>query len=110
MIRYSIHLAVVPFPDVDKQKIRPVVVLSEPAGQYRTVLIAPVYSQIPSALLGSDIAVRDNFVAYGLQRPSMIRLHRVTELPLTDLIERLGVVPLADRVKLKRSLRRLLNL
>ena len=96
-----------PFPDVESEKTRPVVVLTEPVGKYQTVLVAPAYSKIPFALLASDLAVRANFAAFGLLRPSVIRLHRITELPLIVLAERLGSVPLAERQKFKSVLRRM---
>ena len=42
MLRYTIQLAAVEFLDDDHYKIRPVVVLTEPAGDYHTVLAAPI--------------------------------------------------------------------
>lgn len=105
MLRYSIHLAAVAYLDNDHYKVRPFVVLTEPAGAYQTVLVTPIYSQQLSDQLDSDILVIENFSDYGLVRPSAIRLHRITELPLTDLKEQLGTIPASDKGKLQTGLK-----
>jgi mRNA-degrading endonuclease toxin of MazEF toxin-antitoxin module len=110
MLQYSIHLASVAFLETNRYKIRPVVVLTEPTGAFQTVLVAPIYSQQLSDQLASDIMILQNFSDYGLVRPSTIRLHRITELPLTDLKEQLGAVPAPDRAKLQTGLKSMFRL
>jgi mRNA-degrading endonuclease toxin of MazEF toxin-antitoxin module len=110
MLQYSIHLASVAYVDSDHYKIRPVVVLTEPTGAYQTVLVAPIYSQQLSDQLASDIMIMQNFSDYGLVRPAAIRLHRITELPLADLKEQLGTIPVLDQAKLQAGLKSILGL
>jgi mRNA-degrading endonuclease toxin of MazEF toxin-antitoxin module len=110
MLQHSIHLASITYLEGDRYKIRPVVVLAEPTGIYQTVLVAPIYSQQLSDQLISDIMITQNFSDYGLVRPSVIRLHRITELPLVDLKEQLGTVPASDQVKLQTGIKNMFRL
>lgn len=110
MLQHSIHLASVTYLEGPHYKIRPVVVLTEPTGTYQTVLIAPIYSQQLSDHLASDIMIIRNFSDYGLVRPSAIRLHRITELPLADLKEQLGAIPVLDQMKLQAGLKDMFRL
>lgn len=110
MLRYTVQLVSIAYLEKDQFKIRPIVVLTEPTGTYKTVLVAPVYSQLPVDRLTSDIILLEDFSDYGLLRPSVIRLHRITEVLAADLKEQLGSVPVLDQAKLQNSLKNMFDL
>lgn len=110
-LRYSVHLAHIKFAETDQGKLRPVIVLTEPAGKFNTALIAPIYSSALAESLASDFAVdKTNLATYGLVTESIIRLHRITELPIISLLETLGHVPPPDQPILQQKLQTLFGL
>ncbi len=109
-LRYTVHLAQIKFAESDQGKLRPIIVLSEPTGKFQTVLVVPVYSSVLTENLASDLAVdKTKLATYGLVKESTVRLHRITELPITSLLETLGRVPPADQPILHQKLQTLFD-
>lgn len=99
------------FVEGEGRKLRPVIVMSEPVGEYRILLVAPIYSIRPtSSLLGDiDIMATDQ-EALGIIKESTIRLHRMVSLPLDDIKQHLGQAPPSVQSDIKAGLKELFSL
>lgn len=97
------------FPDLDRgsDKIRPVVVVSEPYGQYKVVAIIPVSSRLELESVDTSLS---GWNKEGLLKPSIARTHRMTTMLQADFIAELGVLDNQDIRNLQASLRAFLNL
>jgi mRNA interferase MazF len=80
MQRGEVYLASFPFGDVPGMKLRPVLLLTDPIGPNREVLVAYISSVVPSLLLPSDILLDPNQTeaqATNLKVISVLRLHKL---------------------------------
>ena len=104
---FGVYTARFPYLETDKDKIRPVIVVSRPHSKHNIILVAPVSSM--AELESADIAIK-NWREAGLVKPSVARVHRLTSLLQSDLTSHLGGLSVADKKNLQRALRELLNL
>jgi mRNA interferase MazF len=82
MQRGEIYLASFPFGDVPGMKLRSVLLLTEPIGPNREVLVAYISSVVPSLLLPSDILLDSSQTeaqATNLKVTSVLRLHKLNQ-------------------------------
>ncbi len=109
-LRWNIYTAQVLFVETDTTKLRPVVALSEAFGEYKIVMVAPLYSIKPNHRLAGDVKISESYSNLGLIKPSTIRLHRMVSLPASDLKEQLGRVSLPIQNAIKVELKKLFEL
>lgn len=113
MQRGEIYLASFPFGDVPGMKLRPVLLLTEPVGPNREILVAYISSVVPSALLPSDILLdlhQPETQATNLKVTSVLRLHKLATIHGTSVRRYLGKVSTTVEGEAKVKLRVLLNL
>lgn len=103
---YSICLARFQFLESRSYKIRPVIIVSRPRGQYKTVLAIPLSSQ----LVQEDIDIVLNWQASGLIGPTVARVHRLAAIPGRNILEQIGQLNPKDLSTLKGSLKKILEL
>lgn len=106
-VLFGVYTASLPFLDADKDKVRPVIVVSKPHGQHNIVTVVPVSSKAKRELV--DITL-DDWQKDGLVKPSVARVHRVAALLQSDLTSQLGVLTANDQRTLLRALKELLSL
>ena len=93
MIKGKIVLVPFPFDDLSASKVRPALCLTNPIGQYRHVIVAFITSQRPSDFSDTDLTIDSNgseFAMTGLRVTSVLRLHRLTTLPINLIHRELG--------------------
>jgi mRNA-degrading endonuclease toxin of MazEF toxin-antitoxin module len=109
-LQWNVYIARVSFVESEDQKLRPVIVMSEPVGDYKIVVVAPIYSVKPTRSLIGDIDIKADQLAMGLIRESTIRLHRMVSLPLDDFEQHLGQAPPSVQADIKAGLQGLFSL
>jgi mRNA interferase MazF len=82
-VLYGVYTARFPFLETDKDKVRPVVVVSKPHGQHNIVSIVPVSSQANQEDI--DIVLQ-GWQDVGLLKPSVARVHRLSPLLQSELL------------------------
>lgn len=105
--KFTIYAARVPFLDLPKNKIRPVIVVSDLQGPHDVVVVVPISSRPTDAQVDMSITGWDES---GLAKPSVARVHRLFTLLKTDLVSEIGLMQKPDVDTLKTSLRKLLDL
>lgn len=95
MQKGKIVLVPFPFDDLSDIKVRPAVILTEPIGEYKHVVLAFISSQVPANPFDSDIIIDaqdPDFGETGLRVSSVLRLHRLLSVTV-DLVQReLGIL------------------
>ena len=104
---FGVYTARFPFLDADKDKIRPVIVISKPYGQHNIITVILVSST--SKKESVDITLH-GWREAGLIKPSIARIHRITTLLQSDLTNYLGDLSTGDKHNLQHGLKKLLNL
>lgn len=111
MVKYKIVLVLFPFDDFSTTKVRPVVCLTEPVGNFEHIVIAFITSKQPKHLLPTDILLDisqlKDFKETGLQLTSVIRIHKLTTVPKYLIKRELGKIPSKLRPSIDRALRSL---
>jgi mRNA interferase MazF len=102
-------VALVPFPFTDLASIkqRPALIVSSNSlNESRPdVLVVAITSQLPSALAPDEISVpTGELSAWGLPKPSIIRLTKMFSIHHGLIIKKLGTVPLPTLVAILRRL------
>ncbi|PIZ62310.1 hypothetical protein COY17_02675 [Candidatus Saccharibacteria bacterium CG_4_10_14_0_2_um_filter_52_9] len=100
----SIYLAKFPYSEEDGAKFRPVLVVSEPRGEYELVVIAYISSRFPKEFLDTDVIIDNDWQVLGLKTPSVIRLHKLTNLPVDHLPRLLGKLSNSSFTSVKQRL------
>lgn len=94
-------------------KVRPAVILTEPTGEYKHVILAFISSHIPPEPLDSDIIIDaqdPDFGETGLRVSSVVRLHRLLSVTV-DLAQReLGVLAPSFAEQTEQKLKALFEL
>jgi mRNA-degrading endonuclease toxin of MazEF toxin-antitoxin module len=106
-VTFGLYTARFPFLENDKEKIRPVIVVSKPHGRYNIVTVVPV-----SASTGKeevDIELLE-WQHAGLIEPSIARVHRLSALLQSELTSQLGMLSEKDQANLLEALQILLGL
>lgn len=104
---YGVYTARFPYIDKGSEKIRPVIVVSEPYGQYHVVAIVPVSSKSDRETVDLSLSCWES---EGLIKQSIARTHRLTTMLQSDLNAELGILDSKDMKNLQSSLRKFLNL
>jgi mRNA-degrading endonuclease toxin of MazEF toxin-antitoxin module len=107
VVTFGVYTAKFPFLEIDKEKVRPVIVVSKPYGRYNIVTVVPV-----SASTGQeevDIELLEWRKA-GLIGPSIARVHRLSALLQSELTSQLGTLSEKDQANLLVALKKLLVL
>ena len=108
MMKGKLVLVPFPFDDLSATKVRPAVVLTEPIGTHRHIVIAFITSQVPELLLDTDLTnqtTHPDFSQTGLRVTSTVRVHRLLTITSTFIQRELGVLSpqlqsaLADKVR-----------
>ena len=91
-------LILVPFPftDLSSTKQRPALVISSDAfnSARGDLLLAAITSQIPPTLADDELSIPPNeLAAYGLPKPSLIKLTKLVTLHQMLVVKRLGSLP-----------------
>jgi mRNA interferase MazF len=105
VVIYGVYTARFPFLETDKDKIRPVVVVSKSHGKHNIVSAVPVSAQADREDV--DIEFQD-WQNAGLVKPSVARVHRLTALLQSELTSQLGVLSAKDQTNLLEALKKLL--
>jgi mRNA interferase MazF len=112
-MRFKIVLVPFPFDDLEANKVRPAVCLTEPIGPYEHLVLAFITSRIHSTPLESDLVLNadhPDFSATGLRVSSTLQLHRLMTVSKSILKRQLGELPLALQAETKARLVDLFNL
>ena len=102
-----------PFDDFRTAKVRPALCLTDPIGPYCHVIVAFISSQLPDALLDSDLLIARNhpeFPETGLKVDSVLKLHRLLTVPESLFQRQLGSLSLNLRNVVSDKLRALFEL
>jgi mRNA interferase MazF len=111
MMKGKVVLVPFPFDDLSSTKVRPVVCLTHPIGDYRHIIMALITSRISVDLLEIDIVLDANhpdFVASGLAKPSTLRLDHVITLQRSLIVRQLGELSVQTQTQITEKLCRLL--
>lgn len=106
-VSFGVYTARFPFLENDKEKVRPIVVVSKPYGRYNIVIVVPVSASSEQEEV--DIKLQDRQIA-GLLRSSIARVHRLSALPQSEITSQLGVLSERDQANLLDAFRKLLDL
>ena len=93
MTRGKVVLVPFPFDDLNTQKARPAVCLTEPLTTHRHIVLAFVTSREPHEPLDTDIVLDPQdpgFAQTGLEVRSTIRIHRLLTVASTIIKRELG--------------------
>src|SRR3990167_3581143 len=93
MVKGKIVLVSFPFDDFSKEKIRPVLCLTEYIGPHKHVLVAFITSKVKEEVLDTDILIdKDDkgFKNTGLSVSSKIQLHRIITISSSAIKRELG--------------------
>jgi mRNA interferase MazF len=113
MTKGKVVLVPFPFDDLSSNKVRPAIVLCDPVGQHRHIVLSFITSVIPDRLEETDILVDDShpdFSATGLRGPSVIRLHRLMTVPTAIIQRELGELPPSLSAEVGVAVRKLFDL
>lgn len=112
-MRFRVVLVPFPFDDLSGSKVRPAVILTDPVGAHRHVVLAFITSAVPSALERSDVLFDPggaDFARTGLRVRSALRLHRVVTVSATIIRRQLGVLPPGFQTQVQQRFRALFAL
>jgi mRNA interferase MazF len=113
MIKGNIILVPFPFDDFSGTKVRPAVCLTNEMGFYNHVIIAFISSQVPTTLESSDILVQSrdkDFKTTGLSVDSVIRLHRLVNIPINLIKRQLGNTSANQQSEIEEKIKALFDL
>jgi len=99
------------FPFIDDQtrsKRRPVLVLSEPKGRHKTIIISFITTNV-SEITDTDILLEKSPIT-GLLLPSVIKLHKLASMELTNAKGIIGDLPKLKEAELERKLKKIFSL
>jgi mRNA-degrading endonuclease toxin of MazEF toxin-antitoxin module len=103
----GVYIASFPFIETDERKLRPVVVVSLPYGEFNIVCVVPISSKAVKSDVDLTVTAWQDA---GLSRPSVARVHRLTTMLQSDLVAELGRLDPEDSGRLKQKLREFLDL
>ena len=93
MVKGKIVLVSFPFDDFSKEKIRPVLCLTEFIGPHKHILVAFITSKIREEVLETDIVIKKEdkgFKETGLSVSSKVQLHRLMTISGLAIKRELG--------------------
>ena len=95
------------FIESNQYKIRPVIIVGQPYGKRRIVMVIPVSSLLHAE---SVDVVLENWQDIGLLKPSVARVHRLSAMLADDLCEEIGKISKTHQAAIKTSLHALLKI
>ena len=107
VLLFEVYTARFPFLDINKDKIRPIIVVSKPYGQHNTITVIPVSSKHKQE--SAEVQLHDWHQA-GLVKPSVARVYRLTTILRSDLTNKLGILSESDKENIKQAIKKLLDL
>ena len=112
-MRFRVVLVPFPFDDLTGSKVRPAVILTDPVGTHRHVVLAFITSAVPLALEQSDVLFdpgSSEFARTGLRVRSALRLHRLVTVSAAIIQRQLGGLPPGFQTQVQQRLRELFAL
>ncbi len=91
-MRGKIVLIEFPYDDFSCLKVRPALCLTDPIGPYNFIVTSFITSKTQDPVLDTDILLKDEYLHYGLQKPSKIQLHRLFSVTRNDVLREVGIV------------------
>jgi len=110
MVKGKIVLVSFPFDDFSKEKIRPVLCLTEFIGPHKHILVAFITSKVKDEILETDILITKDdksFKDTGLSVSSKVQLHRIMTISSSAIKRELGNVDKDMQVKVTAKLKSL---
>jgi mRNA-degrading endonuclease toxin of MazEF toxin-antitoxin module len=104
---YGVYLAKVGFLESGGFKIRPIIVISKPRGRFHAVMAIPISTQIDRTDV--DILLGD-LAGTGLLKPSIARVHRLSAIAGTQVLEEIGSIDKKHQEVIKSALKELFKL
>ncbi len=86
-VLYGVYLAKFPFLETNEAKIRPVIIVGSPLGEFGITAIVPVSSKPEKQLVDHELI---NWKESGLLKPSVARVHRISTITQENLDTYLG--------------------
>lgn len=112
-MRNKIVLVPFPFDDFSSTKVRPCICLTDPIGKYEHIVVAFISSKIEQNVTQTDVIIEASiheFEETGLLISSVIKLHRLTAIPIQLIKRELGNLPAHQVDQLKQKLKTLFQL
>jgi mRNA-degrading endonuclease toxin of MazEF toxin-antitoxin module len=106
-VLFGVYTAKFPFLENDKEKVRPVIVVTKPYGRYNIVTVIPVSASAEQEEVDIELL---KWQDAGLLEPSIARVHRLSALLQSELTSQLGVLSAKDETSLLKALKKLLGL
>lgn len=113
MTRGKVVLVPFPFDDLETQKARPAICLTEPLTPHRHIVLAFVTSRQPDELLDTDVVLdpKDaDFAQTGLQVRSTIRTHRLLTVASSVIKRELGLLSASMQSRVTDAVARLFQI
>lgn len=110
MVKGKIVLVTFPFDDFSKEKIRPVLCLTDFMGPHKHILVAFITSKVKEEILETDILIKKDdkgFKETGLSVSSKIQLHRIMTISSSAIKRELGNIDKDMQVKVATKLKNL---
>lgn len=104
---YGVYLARFQFLESNAYKIRPIVVVGRPRGSHKTLLVVPLSSKPDRENV--DVTLQ-SWQASKLVKPTVARVHRMTALVGSNILEVIGQLETQDADSLKQAMRKVLEL
>lgn len=108
-MKYKIVLVPFPFDDLSAVKVRPAICLTGKIGKYDHIIIAFISSQIPDDKTDKDV-ILEKGTKTGLKVKSLLRLHRLTTIPINLILKQLGQIPVNKKTEIQNKLSLLFDL
>ncbi len=80
-----------PFAELDRTKIRPVVLVTETEDQFRDLVVCAISSRVPDEINKHEILISPNELNK-LRVKSVIKVDRISTLKQDDIVGRLGTI------------------
>jgi mRNA interferase MazF len=109
---YKIILAPFPFLEIDRSKLRPLVVLQDSI-ETNTSIVGFITSKSITNLIDTDINIqhsKDSEKTSGLVVDPVIRLHKIGVIDKASIVNEIGNMPAECELELKTKLKTLFNL
>ncbi len=107
IVLYGVYLARFRFIESGAYKPRPVVIISQPRGEYKILLTIPLSSNP----IKEDVDVSlEAWESSGLIKPTVARVHRLTAVIGNNILEFVGQLEQKDIVRIKQSLQKTFEL
>lgn len=104
---YGVYLARFSFIESGAYKARPVVVVSQPRGEHKVMLCIPLSTNLTKEDV--DVPIAD-WEFSGLLQPTVARVHRLTAILGSNILEYIGNLQQYDEDSIKSALQKVFEL